>query len=112
MYEVQFIASSSADWMEAVELIDSTTNQALVVPDDAVFNLAIGDRCWSGDFKASSDDGKITRPLPNVIAWSFTPADMSRFWPRNSYKVGLTMVTGGLTIQILVGTLAVIDGVV
>ena len=112
MYQVQFQATSSADWAESVELIDNDTNLALDVPVEAEFNLSIGDRCWSGDFTASTDDGQITRPANNVIQWRFTPDNLNRFWPRGTYQVGLTMTTDGGTTQLLVGTLTIIDGIV
>lgn len=112
MYQVQFAATSSADWAEAIELIDNDTNLALDVPDDARFNLTIGGRCWSGELTASTTDGRITRPADNIIQWRFTPNDIRTFWPRNSYAVGLTMTTDGGTTQLLVGTLSVIDGIV
>ena len=113
MYEVQFVATSSADWAQAVELIDTTTNLPLDVPDEAVFELTIGDRCCScGGFDASSDDGEITMPTPSTIQWNFTRTDLNRYWPRNTYPVGLTMTTNGGTVQLLVGTLSIIDGVV
>lgn len=112
MYDVQFLATSSADWAEAVELIDATTNLALAVPDDATFDLTIGRRCWSGDFIASSEDGKITRPKLNVIQWRFTPTDLNTFGSKSTYPVGLIMKSAEGTIQLLVGTLSIIDGVV
>lgn len=112
MYQVQFVATSSADWAEAVELIDTDTNLALDVPDEAAFELAIGDRCWTGTFRASSEDGEITRPADNIIQWRFTREELARFWPLGAYPVGLTMTTDGGTTQLLVGTLTIIDGIV
>lgn len=111
MYNVQFVATTSADWAEAIELTDASTNLALDVPDDAVFDLAIGPRCWR--FQASSEDGEITRPRDNVIQWQFSPAQLSSFCRGGrTFPVGLTMTTDGGTIQLLVGTLSIIDGVV
>lgn len=112
MYKVQFEATSSADWTESIELIDADTNHALDVPEDAEFELTIGDRCWSGDFTASTGEGNIIRPADNVIQWRFPRTDLNRFWPRNTYSVGLTMTTAEGTIQLFVGTLTIIDGVV
>lgn len=111
MYSVQFQATSSADWVEAIELIDANTNLPLAVPAEAVFDLSIGDRCW-GPFDASSADGAITRPAENIIQWRFERSDLCRFWSRGTYSVGLTMTTSGGTTQVLIGTLTIIDGVV
>ena len=112
MYEMQFIASSSAGWAQAVELIDSTTNRPLDVPPEAVFELEIGDHCWTGDFRATTDDGSISRPKNNVIQWNFSRDQLRSYWLAKTYRVGLTMTTGGGTVQLLVGTLSIIDGIV
>jgi len=112
MYQVQFIATTSADWAEAIELIDAETNLALQVPDNAVFKLAIGDRCWGGSLDASTTDGEITRPEINVIQWRFTPDKINRYWRGSTHPVGLTMTTDGGTVQLMVGTLTILDGVV
>lgn len=111
MYQVQFQATTSADWAEAVELIDAKTNLPLVIPQEAEFRLTIGDRCW-GPFNASTEDGTITRPAENILQWRFTPDELRRFWPQGNYPVGLTMETLGGTTQILIGTLSIINGVV
>lgn len=111
MYDVQFFATTSADWAEAVELIDADTNLALDVPDDATFALTIGGRCWS-DFAITSEGGEITRPADNIIQWRFTASDFSRYWPGGTHRVGLTMTTTGGTTQLLIGTLSVLDGIV
>lgn len=112
MYEVQFQTTTSADWAEAVELIDANTNLPLDVPDEAVFDLAIGDYCWSGRFRATSEDGAISRPQDNIIQWQFTRDQLNRFWAPGTYPVGLTMQTNGGTTQLLIGTLSVINGIV
>lgn len=112
MYDIQFIATTSADWAQSVEMVDANTNLPLDLPDDAVFELSVGDHCWNGDFRASTTDGTITRPTDNVIQWRFTPNDLHRFNPRISCPVGLTVTTDGGTTQLLVGTLSIIDGVV
>lgn len=112
MYQVQFVTTSSADWAQAIELIDAGTNLPLDVPEEAVFNLTIGDRCWSGDLTASSTDGEITRPADHIIQWRFTPSNMRLYWRGSTHAVGLTMATDGGTTQLLVGTLSIIDGIV
>lgn len=111
MYQAQFVATTSADWAEAVELIDDNTSLALDVPIEAEFKLSIGDRCW-GPFNASTEDGKVVRAASNILTWRFTPDDLSRFWRSGTYSVGLTMTTEGGTQQLLVGTLSIIDGIV
>lgn len=111
MYQVQFEATTSADWAEAIELVDDATNLPLDIPEGTTFELTIGDCCWPG-LNASTDDGKIIMPSANVIQWRFLPADLTRYWSPGTYPVGLTMTTTGGTTQLLVGTLSIIDGVV
>lgn len=112
MYTAEFIATTSADWAESIEMIDADTNLPLVLPDDAEFELAIGDRCWVGSFLATTENGKISRPEPHIITWRFTRDDLTRYWSRNTYRIGLTVTVDGGTTQLLTGTLSIIDGIV
>ena len=112
MYQVQFVATTSADWAQAVELIDASTNLPLSDGDEAEFELQVDDRCGARMLTASTDDGTITMPEENVIQWRFTPEQHAGLCAGSTYSVGLVMTTVTGTIQLLTGTLAYIDGVV
>ena len=112
MYEASFIATSSADWAQSVELIDATTNLPLDIPDEATFKLAVDGPHGSSYLTASTEEGTITRPAPGVVNWHFTPSQMGRLCDGRTFQVGLTMTTTGGTVQLLRGTLSFLDGIV
>lgn len=112
MYEVQFTATSSADWAQAIELIDGDTNLPITGIEDATFKLAVDGPGGTPYLTASSAEGTITRPSTHIVQWVFDTDDLGSLCAGSTYSVGLTMTTDGGTIQILRGTLAFLDGVV
>lgn len=112
MYQVQFSATTSANWAEAIELTDAATNLPLHVPDDAVFHLTVEDRCRAPVLRAASDEGTIVRPQDHIIQWTFSATDMGALCSGSTYPVGLTMTTDAGTTQLLIGSLALLDGIV
>ncbi|WMT88283.1 hypothetical protein NO932_06640 [Pelagibacterium sp. 26DY04] len=111
MYQASFTATDSADWAEAIEVINGDTNLPLDISDIA-FELAVRDRCGAELLNASTEAGTLERAGTNVIRWRFTPTDMGGLCTGTTYKVGLTMTTDEGTTQVLVGSLSFIDGVV
>lgn len=109
MYQINFAATDDADWAQAFELIDATTNQALDEAEDATFELQVADR-GTAMLTASSADSTIQKPETNVIQWRFTAAQMAALCIGKTYSVGCTMTTIGGTTQLFIGTLAIIDG--
>lgn len=109
MYELRFFATDDADWSEAIDLIDADTNGALADATTASFSLEVKD-CDNAVLTASTDAGTITKPADNTIAWTFTKTQMSGLCTGQTYKVGCTMTTAEGTIQLFIGSLAVVDG--
>ena len=112
MYQVQFTATNSADWAQAIELIDATTNQPLALPDDAEFELTVRDRWDYAVLSAKTEDDSLELLPGGVLRWRFPFSRFSRFAPRTTFPVGLTMTTAQGTVQIFIGTLSFIDGYV
>ena len=112
MYQTQFLATSSADWAQAVELIDADTNLPLADIDDATFELQVDDECGASRLTASTAAGTLTRPAAHIVQWRFTPAQHGGLCDRTTYRVGLTMTTDSGTTQLLTGTLVYLDGIV
>lgn len=112
MYEVQFFATSSADWGQAIELIDADTNQPMTGIDDATFKLAVDGPGRTSYLTASTAEGTITRPSPHIVQWLFDADELGSLCAGTTYWVGLTMTTDGGTTQLLRGTLIFLDGVV
>lgn len=111
MYQVQFLATTSADWAEAIELIDADTNLPLDVAT-ATFKLQVDDRDGCGVLTASTEAGTIIQPEPGVVQWHFPLGSMGSLCRGSTYSVGLTMTTADGTTQLFTGTLAIVDGVV
>lgn len=106
-----WIATDDADWAVAIEIVDADTNELMDISSAAIsFALSVKDECDSVVLSASSDEATITKPTNNSIQWAFTASQMSGLDTSTTYNVGLTMTTVTGTTQILVGTLAVVDG--
>jgi len=110
MYEVQFVATSSAGWAKAIQLIDATTNEPMEDIEDATFELDVRDSCGTQILTRSTADDTIERPSVDTIQWIFTPAEMAGKCRDRTYRVGMTMTTEGGTIQLFIGTLTLLDG--
>lgn len=103
-----WIATDDADWAVAIEIIDASTGDPMDI-SAATFDFAISE-CGSSVLTASSDDATITKPTDTSIQWVFTAAQMGSLCPGTTYDVGLKMTTAGGTTQLIVGTLAIVDG--
>lgn len=111
MYDIQFVATSSAGWAESVELIDAETNLPLVVGDETTtFELDVRDSSGCQVLTRTTAGGTIERPTNNVVQWRFTPSDIAGRCRDRTYRVGLVMTTEGGATQIFIGTLALLDG--
>ena len=115
MYQIEFTATNSADWAQALEITDAsqhTCDGEPVIPDDATFNLTVSDRHGRRMFSGSTDDGRIQRPNPSTIQWVYERDELTSLCAGNTYNVGLTVTTDNGTTQILIGSLSFIDGIV
>lgn len=111
MYEAKFQATNDADWAESIELIDDSNSGPLAAAADASFVLEVSERGCGATLKASTADATITKPASNIIQWRFTAAQMNTLRSRHTYNVGCTMTADdGSVTQLLVGTLAIING--
>lgn len=111
MYEIQFAATTSADWAVAIEIIDADTNQPMDL-SGATFELEVGSSCDGHYLSASTADSTIISPQTGVVQWTFPATTMDGLSYGRTHRVGLTMTTDGGTTQVFVGTLSLIDGVV
>lgn len=109
MYQAKFAATDDADWAVAVELFDDTTGEPLSEATDATFAVEVSD-CGTAVLSAETGDDEIEKPEDHIVQWHFTKAQMGGLDTGKTYAVGLTMEIASGTIQILVGSLAVIDG--
>lgn len=106
MYELQFSAVEGTDWAEAIEMIDSTTNQPLALDADALIELGVGDRF----LHASTADGTILRPTASIIQWRFSADRLHPYCSGRTSPVSCRVTTNGGTIPLFIGTLSLIKG--
>ncbi len=114
MYQAQFLATDDAQWARAVSLFDDSTGDPLAEAENARFDIEVSD-CGTAVLSASTDDATLTKPEDHIVQWIFTAAQMSALCTGKTYQVGLTMTVYEGTadeqvIQLLIGSLAIIDG--
>lgn len=109
MYQVEFIATRSAGWAQAIALIDGNNDQPF---DASVIKIEMEVRslCGGRELFISTEDGTIERPRADVIQWRFTPDQFRRLTSNETYRVGAVMTAPSGTTQLFVGTLALSDG--
>lgn len=110
MYQIQFTATSSAGWSEAIEMIDANTNQFLEIADTDTFEIDVRDACGGQMLEASTANGKIELPSPGVIQWRFSRDEVGGLCPGTTYKVGGVVTTLAGPTQLFIGTLAYLNG--
>lgn len=115
MYLIHFPQRSNrASWPFIGQLVDLSDVPIDIVDCTMVF--AIRDKDCNIRLVASTDRGNLTilgADSPGMFQWNFTVDEMStlRF---DTYDTGLTITTqdGGQTVQLSVGPLPIIDGIV
>lgn len=98
------------DWTETIIVSDQNGSPIDISSSEIV--VAIKDRerrCVA--LSGSKSDGTIAVHALGTFSWTF-PASRTRALMAGTYDVGCTITTNGVTSQLLVGSLPVIDGVV
>lgn len=109
MYEVKFLATSSADWSEAIEWTDAVTNQPFDFTG-MTFEMDVRDRCGDQVLTRTTADGTITNPQPGILQWTF-PASQMASRCQGTYRVGMVMTDPDENkTQLFIGSLVILDG--
>jgi hypothetical protein len=113
MYDVTFSPQSNqASWVFIGMVTDLSDQPIDISACSMVF--AIREKKQRGPMLvASTDNGKITYPSLGVFRWFFTEGDMNGLCA-GTYDTGLTLTNddGTQTVQLSVGSLPIVDGVV
>ena len=113
MYEGQLPAASNrATWGETIQMFDSETSELIDISDATEVVIEVRDassRCVV--LTGSLTGGEVTMPSTGTLAWSFDVDTMRGIHP-DTYEVGLTYTADGETVQVFIGTLIVLDGIV
>jgi hypothetical protein len=103
--------SNRADWIDAYQLLDEETNGPIDIADATAITIEVRDpktRCIV--LTGSLSGGEIERIETGTFQWHFT-ADRMRLLCPQDYEIGCTIVKDGITSQLLIGVLPVMDGV-
>lgn len=126
MYLVNFARQSNAsDWIDTVELrseddaslIDLTGWSVTMQVWPSTYRGAGTNGGWSGwnggtpVLEATTANGKVTVPSTGVIQWTVRASELADL-PAGTYEVGLTMTKSPDTVQILIGQLPIVNGVI
>ena len=104
--------SNKADWIEAYGLDDSETGDPIDISDADEITVSIRNTANQHvELTATLSGGTIEHIETGVFQWTFPLAQMRTLCAKN-YDVGLTILKDDETIQLFIGTLSVMDGVV
>lgn len=114
MYEGNLArVSNRADWIEVVEITDAETGELIDLTDA---NLILEVRpqhhtdC-SPTLSASTGNGKIVIIDLGQAQFTFDRAEMIGVRP-GTYEAGLTISRAGITEQLIIAIVAILDGIV
>ena len=113
MYHVQFPPQSNrASWLFVGLITDLDDNPIDISACKLEFQIKGCKQSNAGLF-ASTDNGKITIIDVGKFRWFFTLDEMHGLYP-GTYETGMTMTNddGTQTVQLLVGPLPIVDGIV
>lgn len=112
MYQAVFEPiSNRADWIGNLQLQNEETGAPITDLAGIEVKMEIRRACCSPFLSATFANGKIIDQGNGVMQWRFTASDMNHVCP-DTYDVGIILTRDGITVQELVGSLPVIDGVV
>jgi hypothetical protein len=115
MYHVTFPPQSNrASWVFVGLITDLDDNPIDISACKLVFQVSGGvNRSPQGRLTASTDNGKLTVIDLGKFQWSFTREEMGSLCA-GQFDTGLTLTNddGTQTVQLLVGPLPIVDGVV
>jgi hypothetical protein len=107
--------STSADWSESVELTDGEDGTAVDLSAVDEITISVRDpQSRSVVLTGTYTGGEITLPgsgTDGVFQWEFAATSMGAL-DAKTYEVGVTLMADSQTIQLLIGTVPVLDGIV
>ena len=102
--------SNRADWFGTLEIVDDETGEVVTDLSGFTVSIAVRNDRQSPEMTAYTGDSHITAD-GGVIQWRFAASEMGRLCP-GTYEVGITLSRDGITVQQLIASLPIVDGVV
>jgi hypothetical protein len=121
MFIANFQAITTAsDWNDAVQITDSETGEPVDLTGCTIVISVARRRKSSGNWwwgnrpllTATTDDGTVSIVDLGIFAFTFPVATRSGVLAPGVYEVGATISQSGEVIQLLLGTISVLDGIV
>ena len=104
--------SNKATWVCLYELIDAETDEAIDLSDVDEITISIRDpKDQTIELSATYTNGDITITDTGIFRWVFSNDNMSNLEPK-TYEVGCTLEQDGEVMQLIIGNLPVMDGIV
>jgi hypothetical protein len=104
--------SNKATWSVLYQLVDAETDEAIDLSGADEITVQVRDqRSCSPVLSGSLSGGQVSLVDTGTFQWVFSASQMSALCA-NTYDVGCTIEQDGQTVQILIGTLPVLNGVV
>lgn len=104
-------ASNRASWIREYEVVDDETGQLVDLTSISITFEVRDPLDGTTVLSATTENGKITVIDTGTFQHNFTRDDMAKLCAR-SYEVGCTLADADDTVQFIIGTLPVLDGVV
>lgn len=102
--------TTSSSWRQPFELIDEDTGDPVSLTDCTISFQVYDPLNESTRLTATLDNGKVTLLDDAVFEIAFTRDDMRSLEPR-THTVGCTITKGDDVMQIILGDLPVLDGI-
>lgn len=105
-------ASNRATWSESYELTDSDTGEAISLASVDEITLEVRDPdSGSAVLSGTMTGGEISIIATGIFQWRFEASAMRGLNPK-TYEIGCVIEQDGDEVQILIGHLPVLDGIV
>jgi hypothetical protein len=104
-------ASNRQSWSYTLEVVDADTDEDIDLTGATITFEFRDPRNLLTILSATTGNGKITTPSTGVFIVSFSLSDMQSLSPI-TYDVGCTILVNGETLQYIIGTIPILDGIV
>lgn len=105
-------ASNKATWSVLYQFVDSETDEAIDLSNADEITVQVRDqKSCSPVLSGSLSGGQVALVETGVFQWTFSASQMNALCAK-TYDVGCTIEQDGQTVQILIGTLPVLDGII
>lgn len=104
--------SNKATWVVLYELVDADTDEAIDLSDVDEITVQIRDPGSSSSrLSATKTGGDVTITDTGVFRFVFSADDMAGLDPR-TYEIGVTLEQDDEVVQLMIGHLPILDGIV